>query len=93
MRLEISELHNHLKTTMINVTHDQVEAMTMADKIVMLQADRIKQAGSPLDLYRAQKIVFMAGFFGSPKTNLLTGPAAAEYGASPIFTCPYRLTR
>ena len=51
MRLEISELHNPLKTTMIYVTHDQVEAMTMADKIVVLQAGRIEQVGSPLDLY------------------------------------------
>jgi multiple sugar transport system ATP-binding protein len=55
MRLEISELHNRLKTTMIYVTHDQVEAMTMADKIVVLRAGHIEQVGSPLELYRAPR--------------------------------------
>jgi multiple sugar transport system ATP-binding protein len=54
MRLEISELHNRLKTTMVYVTHDQVEAMTMADRIVVLRAGRIEQVGSPLDLYRGR---------------------------------------
>ena len=76
MRLEISELHNRLKTTMIYVTHDQVEAMTMADKIVVLSAGRIEQVGSPLELYRAPKNQFVAGFIGSPKMNFVTGPAA-----------------
>ncbi len=67
MRLEISELHHQLKTTMIYVTHVQVEAMTMADKIVVLNAGNIVQVGSPLDLYRAPRNLFVAGFIGSPK--------------------------
>ncbi|WP_295048198.1 ABC transporter ATP-binding protein [uncultured Paracoccus sp.] len=91
MRLEISELHNRLKTTMIYVTHDQVEAMTMADKIVVLQAGRIEQVGSPLDLYHRPKNVFVAGFIGSPRMNLITGPAAAEYGATTIGIRPEHL--
>jgi multiple sugar transport system ATP-binding protein len=78
MRIEISELHNTLKTTMIYVTHDQVEAMTMADKIVVLQAGRIEQVGSPLDLYRAPRNTFVAGFIGSPKMNLIPGGAVGE---------------
>ncbi|CAN0585779.1 unnamed protein product, partial [Ectocarpus sp. 12 AP-2014] len=67
MRLEISEMHKRLTTTMIYVTHDQVEAMTMADKIVVLQAGRIEQVGSPLELYKAPRNRFVAGFIGSPK--------------------------
>ncbi len=73
MRLEISELHQNLKTTMIYVTHDQVEAMTMADVIVVLNKGRIEQVGSPLELYRAPRNLFVAGFIGSPKMNLLSG--------------------
>ena len=88
MRLEISELHNRLKTTMIYVTHDQVEAMTMADKIVVLQAGRIEQVGSPLDLYHSPRNVFVAGFIGSPRMNLFGGAAAAEYGAQTIGVRP-----
>ncbi len=78
MRLEISELHQTLKTTMVYVTHDQVEAMTMADKIVVLNAGRIEQVGSPLDLYRAPANLFVAGFIGSPKMNLIEGAEAAK---------------
>ncbi|MCA3485996.1 MAG: ABC transporter ATP-binding protein [Rhodobacter sp.] len=81
MRLEISELHQALKTTMIYVTHDQVEAMTMADKIVVVNQGRIEQVGSPLDLYRAPANLFVAGFIGSPKMNLIGGPEAARHGA------------
>ncbi|MCE2748397.1 MAG: ABC transporter ATP-binding protein [Rhodobacter sp.] len=81
MRLEISELHQTLKTTMIYVTHDQVEAMTMADKIVVVNQGRIEQVGSPLDLYRAPANLFVAGFIGSPKMNLIGGPEAARHGA------------
>src|SRR6056300_2118422 len=73
MRLEISELHNSLKTTMIYVTHDQVEAMTMADKIVVLRAGVIEQVGSPLELYHNPRNEFVAGFIGSPKMNIVTG--------------------
>jgi multiple sugar transport system ATP-binding protein len=88
MRLEISELHNRLKTTMIYVTHDQVEAMTMADKIVVLNAGRIEQVGSPLELYRAPRNLFVAGFIGSPKMNLIEGPEAAKHGAHAIGVRP-----
>ncbi|MBO9454264.1 ABC transporter ATP-binding protein [Paracoccus sp. R12_1] len=88
MRLEISELHNRLETTMIYVTHDQVEAMTMADKIVVLHAGRIEQVGSPLELYLRPKNAFVAGFIGSPKMNLFSGETAAEYGAATIGVRP-----
>ncbi len=88
MRLEISELHERLKTTMIYVTHDQVEAMTMADKIVVLRAGNIEQVGSPLDLYRAPRNIFVAGFIGSPKMNFITGATAAEHNAHTIGVRP-----
>lgn len=88
MRLEISELHNRLKTTMIYVTHDQVEAMTMADKIVVLNAGRIEQIGSPLDLYRVPRNRFVAGFIGSPKMNFIEGAEAGRHGAHAIGIRP-----
>jgi multiple sugar transport system ATP-binding protein len=91
MRQEISELHQSLKTTMIYVTHDQVEAMTMADKIVVLNAGRIEQVGSPLQLYNAPANTFVAGFIGSPKMNLITGAAAAAAGAATIGIRPEHL--
>ena len=91
MRQEISELHQTLKTTMVYVTHDQVEAMTMADKIVVLNAGRIEQVGSPLDLYRSPANVFVAGFIGSPKMNLITGAEAAKHGATTIGVRPEHL--
>ncbi|OBZ94646.1 ABC transporter [Pararhizobium polonicum] len=72
MRLELMRLHEQLKATMIYVTHDQTEAMTMADKIVVLHAGHIEQIGSPLDLYNRPANTFVAGFIGSPKMNLLT---------------------
>ena len=73
MRLEISELHNTLKTTMIYVTHDQVEAMTMADKIVVLHDGVIEQIGAPLELYDRPANLFVAGFIGSPAMNFIRG--------------------
>ena len=91
MRQEISELHQSLKTTMIYVTHDQVEAMTMADKIVVLNAGRIEQVGSPLELYNAPANIFVAGFIGSPKMNLISGAAAAKHGAATIGIRPEHL--
>lgn len=91
MRQEISELHQTLKTTMVYVTHDQVEAMTMADKIVVLNAGRIEQVGSPLDLYRSPANTFVAGFIGSPKMNLITGAEAAKHGATTIGIRPEHL--
>jgi multiple sugar transport system ATP-binding protein len=71
MRLEIAQLHESLATTMIYVTHDQVEAMTLADKIVVLNAGNIEQAGTPLELYHHPVNLFVAGFIGSPKMNFL----------------------
>ena len=91
MRLEITELHQSLGTTMIYVTHDQVEAMTMADKIVVLQAGVIEQVGSPLDLYNNPANVFVAGFIGSPRMNLIEGPDAAALGAKTIGVRPEHL--
>ena len=88
MRLEISELHERLKTTMIYVTHDQVEAMTMADKIVVLRAGNIEQVGSPLELYRTPRNLFVAGFIGSPKMNLIEGAEAQKHGAHTIGIRP-----
>jgi multiple sugar transport system ATP-binding protein len=72
MRTEIRELHERLATTTVYVTHDQIEAMTMADKIVLLQAGKIEQIGTPLELYDNPKNMFVAGFIGSPSINFLT---------------------
>ncbi|MER8581543.1 ABC transporter ATP-binding protein [Mesorhizobium sp. M1423] len=88
MRLEISELHHQLKTTMVYVTHDQIEAMTMADKIVVLNAGNIEQVGSPMELYKTPKNLFVAGFIGSPKMNLIEGAQAAKYSASTVGIRP-----
>ncbi|MEP0521107.1 MAG: ABC transporter ATP-binding protein [Hyphomicrobiales bacterium] len=88
MRMEIGELHKKLETTMIYVTHDQVEAMTMADKIVVLQAGVIEQVGSPLELYRTPRNKFVAGFIGSPRMNLIEGEEAAKHGAHTIGIRP-----
>ncbi|MFN3443840.1 MAG: ABC transporter ATP-binding protein, partial [Rhizobium rosettiformans] len=92
MRLEISELHQKLKATSIYVTHDQVEAMTMADKIVVLNKGRIEQVGSPLELYRSPRNLFVAGFIGSPKMNFISGPKAVEKGAHTIGIRPEHMT-
>src|SRR5512135_3453254 len=71
MRTEIKELHQRLKTTAVYVTHDQIEAMTMADKIVVMNAGKVEQIGSPLDLYDNPANLFVAGFIGSPAMNFL----------------------
>ncbi|MGB1156600.1 MAG: ABC transporter ATP-binding protein [Alphaproteobacteria bacterium] len=76
MRQELAELHSQLKTTMIYVTHDQVEAMTMADKIVVLRAGHVEQVGAPLDLYHRPANKFVAGFIGSPAMNFVSGVVA-----------------
>jgi multiple sugar transport system ATP-binding protein len=76
MRTEIKELHQRLKTTTVYVTHDQVEAMTMADKIVVMQDGRVEQAGAPLELFDRPANVFVAGFIGSPSMNMLKGTVA-----------------
>jgi ABC-type sugar transport system ATPase subunit len=87
MRIELSDLHRKLGATMIYVTHDQVEAMTMADKIVVLNGGKIEQVGSPMELYNAPVSPFVAGFIGSPKMNLYDGKAAGvdckTYGIRP----------
>ena len=91
MRLEISELHNRLRTTMVYVTHDQVEAMTMADKIVVLNAGRIEQYGTPMELYAKPANRFVAGFIGSPTMNFIEGEAAQKHGAASIGVRPEHL--
>ncbi len=77
MRIELARLHEELNATMIYVTHDQIEAMTMADKIVVLQAGRVEQVGTPLELYHHPANIFVAGFIGSPRMNMLRVPIAA----------------
>lgn len=88
MRVEIMQLHQQLDATMIYVTHDQVEAMTMADRIVVLNKGVIEQVGSPLDLYHKPNSVFVAGFIGSPKMNLISGPFATKYKAATVGIRP-----
>ncbi|TIP25572.1 MAG: sn-glycerol-3-phosphate ABC transporter ATP-binding protein UgpC [Mesorhizobium sp.] len=82
MRTEIKELHQRLKTTTIYVTHDQIEAMTMADKIVVMRDGRIEQVGAPLELFDRPANLFVAGFIGSPSMNLLKG--VVRKGDKPI---------
>jgi lactose/L-arabinose transport system ATP-binding protein len=88
MRVEIARLHKEIGATMVYVTHDQVEAMTMADKIVVLRSGRIEQVGAPLDLYRDPDNRFVAGFIGSPAMNFLEGRvtdgAVAAPGLAPL---------
>ena len=72
-RIEIANLHEELKTTIIYVTHDQVEAMTLADKIVVLNGGNVEQVGAPLDLYNSPRNLFVAGFIGSPSMNFIKG--------------------
>ncbi|MCM5558975.1 ABC transporter ATP-binding protein [Pleomorphomonas sp. JP5] len=79
MRAEIKELHERLGTTTIYVTHDQIEAMTMADRIVVMQNGEVAQVGAPLDLYDLPRKKFVAGFIGSPAMNFLSGHAKAGH--------------
>ncbi|MGL4528328.1 MAG: ABC transporter ATP-binding protein [Aestuariivirga sp.] len=92
MRVEIMQLHQDLGATMIYVTHDQVEAMTMADRIVVLNRGVIEQVGSPLDLYNRPDSIFVAGFIGSPKMNLVSGAPAARLGGHTIGIRPEHLS-
>ncbi|WP_299295830.1 sn-glycerol-3-phosphate ABC transporter ATP-binding protein UgpC [uncultured Tateyamaria sp.] len=87
-RVEISELHQRVETTMIYVTYDQVEAMTMADRIVVLNGGYIEQVGSPMDLYNNPASEFVAGFIGSPKMNFITGPHAQVVDAATMGVRP-----
>ncbi len=88
MRIFIMQLHKDLGSTSIYVTHDQVEAMTMADRIVVLNKGHIEQVGSPLELYNKPDSLFVAGFIGSPKMNLITGSEASKRGATTIGVRP-----
>src|ERR1700691_3340517 len=83
MRTEIKELHQRLKTTTVYVTHDQIEAMTMADKIVVMHAGLVEQIGAPLDLYDRPDNLFVAGFIGSPAMNFLPRQVRA-HGLAPL---------
>src|SRR4051794_40622449 len=99
MRIEIAKLHQNLGATMVYVTHDQVEAMTLADTIVVLRKGRIEQQGSPISLYDDPDNIFVAGFIGSPRMNLLAGRiasldgqwAAVELDAFPGPALPVKL--
>ena len=85
MRMEIGQLKEQLpNTTMIYVTHDQVEAMTMADRIVVLKDGVVQQVGTPMELYENPQSLFVAGFIGSPKMNFLSGPFADKYKAHTV---------
>jgi multiple sugar transport system ATP-binding protein len=86
MRIELSRLHEDLNATMIYVTHDQIEAMTMADKIVVLQSGRVEQVGSPLELYHHPANLFVAGFIGSPRMNMLPARVVDANGGGTTVT-------
>ena len=88
MRVELAELHAKLGATMIYVTHDQVEAMTMAHKIVIMKDGVIQQVGSPMELYNQPGNPFVAQFIGSPKMNMIEGPAAEQKGAKTLGVRP-----
>jgi multiple sugar transport system ATP-binding protein len=88
-RMEIAKLKRGMpNTTMIYVTHDQVEAMTLADRIVVLQAGRVEQVGTPMELYEAPANIFVAGFIGSPKMNFITGAPASAHKAHTVGVRP-----
>src|ERR1039458_2431616 len=86
MRLELVRLHRELNTTMVYVTHDQLEAMTMADRIVVLNDGRVEQWGSPLELYENPATLFVAGFIGTPRMNFLEVEVKALSGPNLVLT-------
>jgi multiple sugar transport system ATP-binding protein len=90
-RLEIASLHRRLKATMVYVTHDQVEAMTLADKIVVLNAGEIEQVGTPMELYNKPANLFVAGFIGSPQMNFIEAGRIGMSGAKTIGIRPEHL--
>ncbi|MFI3905489.1 ABC transporter ATP-binding protein [Ochrobactrum sp. S1502_03] len=91
-RLEIAKLHQSMEdTTMIYVTHDQVEAMTLADRICVLRDGRVEQIGTPLELYEKPNSLFVAGFIGSPKMNLLGGKYAEQFATHTVGLRPEHL--
>jgi multiple sugar transport system ATP-binding protein len=92
MRIEIGQLKEQLaSTTMVYVTHDQVEAMTMADRIVVLKDGIVQQVGSPMELYERPQSLFVAQFIGSPKMNFFTGPDAQKFKAATVGVRPEHL--
>ena len=91
MRVELAELHTRIGATMVYVTHDQVEAMTLADQIVVLNGGRVEQVGAPMDLYRSPATPFVAGFIGSPRMNFLEGTAARALGGEKVGIRPEHL--
>ena len=93
MRVEIARLHRNLGVTMVYVTHDQVEAMTLADRIVVLRAGRVEQIGSPQELYDHPANTFVAGFIGSPKMNFINTRASGTELTHPAFEAPLRVER
>jgi ABC-type sugar transport system ATPase subunit len=88
MRLELARLHRDLGATMIHVTHDQVEAMTLADRIVVMNRGRIEQAGPPAQLYQDPDTIFVAGFLGAPRMNLLPALVTGRQGACALVDVP-----
>lgn len=90
-RLELAQLHRTLGATMIYVTHDQIEAMTLADKIVVLQGGTVQQVGHPKELYNDPVNLFVAGFIGSPKMNFIKGASAQREGAATLGVRPEHL--
>jgi multiple sugar transport system ATP-binding protein len=90
-RIEVARLHRQLGATMVYVTHDQVEAMTLADKIVVLHDGIVEQVGAPLDLYRRPENLFVAGFIGSPTMNFITGAPAERVAAATLGVRPEHL--
>jgi multiple sugar transport system ATP-binding protein len=91
-RLEIARLHRQLQATMIYVTHDQVEAMTLADRIVVMNAGRIEQIGTPMELYNSPANLFVAGFIGSPQMNFIDAGRLGTSGAKTIGVRPEHLS-
>jgi multiple sugar transport system ATP-binding protein len=91
-RIELARLHDSLQTTMIYVTHDQIEAMTLADKIVVLQNGKVEQVGAPMELYHQPRNLFVAGFIGSPKMNFLPVTVATVNGSEATVQLPSNST-
>jgi multiple sugar transport system ATP-binding protein len=91
MRVELSKLHERLETTVIYVTHDQMEAMTLADRIVIMNEGRLLQAGTPLDVYESPRNMFVAGFIGSPSMNLLKLSVVEDNGRLYVDGKTFRL--
>ncbi|WP_422376530.1 ABC transporter ATP-binding protein [Roseibium sp.] len=92
MRVELAELHDRLDATMIYVTHDQVEAMTMADQIVIMRSGVVQQVGEPMDLYKRPENPFVAGFIGSPRMNLIEGDVADQRRARMVGVRPEHIS-